>query len=437
MSRSPHNRSGFLTLDGSTYQVGRTIGASSAAVLRRRSRFLARQLKASRVPERTVKARVRDFAKRVHKVAPHWLEEAKGLADGSGLPVEDILIMNCPPPGIATGALESCTSFFSVSRTENRLLKIRDERYNTQCFYIDCSSKKVRFQTAKDIGSLGTAHFFNGSCLAGACNTGSATDLVSDEPRLNDCHLIRLVAESCRAVDDIPRLFDRLIEDDVVGGAGPGRGAILLFIDRDRGTLLECESKTYAVRLIERGTHAVSNHFLIPTARGWARERPGTNTLTRRARMAELLARKGRHLSVLDVFAISRDRKSLPNSLCSDQFKGGGLTVSAQLQVISRTDPNRSINYVCCGNTRNSLYIPVPVSETASYGPLMDGRFYGHTDTLYRTRRCGPHLRGLQARFERAIAAGPDYRAACREAYSLLKSEAASARRASRDRTTA
>jgi hypothetical protein len=429
VEKNHNSKSGFLALDGSPYQLGRSVGESGATVLRRRTRHLKRQLKANHIPERVADARVRDFIKHVRKVARHWLDEARGLAEGSGVRVEDILRINCPPPGISTGALESCTSFISIGRSENWLFKIRDERYNTQCFYIDGSMNGTRVQSAKDIGNLGTAHFFNGSALAGACDTGSPTDLVTDEPRLNDCHLMRLIAESCRTVDEIPRFFERLIDADVVGGAGPGRGAILLFVDHDKGLILECESGDYAVRFLERGTHAVSNHFLIARSRQWESAKPGKNTLARRARMAELLARHGRSLSESDVFAISRDRKGLPNSLCNDQFKGGGLTVSAQLQVVPRKDPDRSINYVCCGNTRNSLYIPVPVHETKTYGPMMDGRFFSCADTLYRTRGCGPHLRSLQTKFERRTINAPDYEAACQEAYSLLRSEATAAKR--------
>ena len=418
----------FITLNGTAYDTGLTMGKAAGAVLRRRVRVFHKRRKLLKVADAEVRARVSDFTRRVRKVARHWLDEAKGLADGAGVGVEDILILNCPPPGTHIGTLHSCTSFLSIGPRENRLLKIRDERHNVQCFTIVGTPRRTRYHAGRDIGNLGVAHAFNQWALAAACDTGSATDRVSDEPRFNDCHLMRIVAEKARSVDEIPALFERLIDADVVGGAGPGRGAILLFVDPNRGLLLECESRDFAVKFVEHGAHAVSNHFLIPKAARWASSPPARNTLVRQARMAELVKRAGRSPDLLDVFAISRDRKTRPNTLCNVAWQRDGHTVSAQVQAVDRADPSRSVNYVCCGNTRNSVYVPVPIGETSTFVPLLNGRFYAATDALLRVHGSRPHLRSAQRRFERRIVDGLDYRESCRDAYALLRRAAAEAR---------
>ena len=62
------------------------------------------------------------------------------------------------------------------------------------------------------------------------------------------------------------------------------------------------------------------------------------------------------------------------------------MTVSAQLHVINRRNPSQSVNYACCGNTRCSVYLPMPITEKRSFVPLAGGAFYGATDQLYKTR---------------------------------------------------
>ncbi|MDP6776727.1 MAG: C45 family autoproteolytic acyltransferase/hydrolase [Candidatus Latescibacteria bacterium] len=418
----------LTTLDGTPYETGLTMGKAAGAVMRRRVRVFHKKRKSMKVTDAEIRARVKDFTRRTRKVARHWLDEAKGLADGARVDVDDILILNCPPPGAHISTLHSCTSFLRIGRRENVLLKIRDERHNVQSFAIVAPRRRTRFHAARDIGNLGVAHAFNQWGVAAACDTGSATDRVSDEPRFNDCHLLRMVAEKARSVDEIPALFKLLIDADVVGGAGPGRGAIFLFVDPSRGMLLECESRDFATKFVDRGPLSVANHFVIPEATKWASSPPGANTLVRRARMAERGKRAGSSPDPLEVFDISRDRKTRPNTLCNVAWQRDSLTVSAQVQVVDRSDPSRSVNYVCCGNTRNSVYLPVPIDARSTFLPLMNGRFYAATDALLRVHGSAPHLRSVQRRFERRVVNGLDYRAACREGYALLRRAAAEAR---------
>ena len=418
----------FTTLNGTPYETGLTMGKAARAILRRRVRVFDKRRKSLKVSDAEIRARVKDFARRTRKVARHWLDEAKGLADGAGVDVDDILILNCPPQGAHIGTLHSCTSFLRIGRRENVLLKIRDERHNVQSFIISASARRTRYHAARDIGNLGIAHAFNQWGLAAANDTGSVTDRVSDEPRFNDCHLMRMVAERARCVDEIPALFERLVDADVVGGAGPGRGGILLFVDPNRGLLLECESRDFATKFVDRGPLSMANHFVIPEAVRWTSPPPARNSLVRRARMSERVKRAGASPRPLEIFDISRDRKTRPNTLCNVAWERDSLTVSAQVQVVDRANPSRSVNYVCCGNTRNSVYIPVPIGETSTFVPLMNGRFYAQTDALLRVHGSRPHLRSAQRRFERRVVDGLDYRAACREAYALLHRAAAEAR---------
>ena len=167
--------------------------------------------------------------------------------------------------------------------------------------------------------------------------------------------------------------------------------------------LFETGFEACSARKIKAGTLVVSNHFLTAKAKRWESRPPNKNTLLRKRRMEELLARCNGRLSLAEIFAITRDRKNLPHALCNDDRKHFWMTISAQLQVIPRRAPENSVNYFCCGNTRHCFYLPAPLALEETFLPLLGGAFYEAADKLYRKHRCSPHLRKAQKKFEAAM----------------------------------
>lgn len=411
----------FIKLSKSPWSNGKIIGRLCRAVLRKEITRIRKIRKSRQIPETLISARIRDFISSVRRVAPHWLDEANGMAEAAGVAANDILMLNCLPAGLAPPDANDCTTFVSIGKRENRLFKIRDPRNCPQAFFSMHARGQIGFHCGNTIGSLGAGHAFNTHAVAGACNTGSPTALVADEPRLNDRHMLRFFAENAPSVEAIPELFDRLLESNVAGGAGPEHGVILVFADRHRGLILESHATAYTATFVDRGTRVRTNHFLSRKAKAWISSEPNKNTLLRRNRMAELLSRYGNRPSPVDVFAMSRDRKSHPHSLCNDDTKHFWMTTSAQLQCINRKAPETSINYICCGNTRNSVYLPVPVTFAESFAPLLSGKFYLSADRLYQEHGCSEHLRKTQNTFERKALTRTDYRQVFADAYDLIR----------------
>lgn len=389
----------FITLNKSSRENGRMIGLAVRTALQRRIRATRRDQRKGRIPDAVIDARVRDFQRVLARVAPSWLDEAAGTAQGASVRLEDILMLNCLPPGFPTSA-HGCTSFIRVGEAENQLLKIRDERNRVQSFAVTHVPGHSRIQRANDIGNLGFAHCLVGSSLAGANNTGSHTSRVPDKPGLNDCHILRFFAENASSVGDVPRLYERLMEMNVAGGSAVGRGTMYAFVDRCQGLLLEAVSDDYAITEVRKGLLVVSNHFVSQKARSWQSRPPGKNTLLRKQRMEELLARCGNRPTFQQVFAMTRDRKSLPHALCNDDRKHFWMTLSAWLSVIRQDAPERSLNFICCGNTRHSLYLSVPLREEATFLPLLSGAFYRAADALYRRFGGSAHFERTQCAFE-------------------------------------
>ncbi len=416
-------RSDWVELPADPYRGGRMRGRMCAVILRKRIAKTRRVWNKRKFPLAVIEARIRDFSAIVRKVAPHWLEEVSGLADGARVAKNDILMLNCLPPGFypAQAPGMHCTTFVEVGRRQNRLFKIRDERNHMQAFYVQHMPNGNYFQVGHDIGNIGVAHFLNRYGVGGANNTGSHTAYVPDDPLLNDCHILRYFAEHAKSMDDLPRLFERLIKKRMAGGAGPGRGAIYSAVDARRGLILETQSSDYAAEFVDYGVKALSNHYLSKKASAWQSKEPNRNTLARLTRMRELLAKHEGELSCEDVFAVSRDRKNVPNSLCNDDSRHFWMTISAQLHVIERSDPERSVNYMCCGNTRHAVYVPVLLEWRDSFAPLLDGRYYRAADSLYRRYGARNVFARHQKSFEARCLDHAGERRNLEQAYALLR----------------
>lgn len=400
----------FIRLDRDDFANGKLRGRLGRQVLRRRVARTRAVQQAQKIPGRLIAARIRDFTRAVQKVAPHWLVEAAGLARGAGVSADDLLMLNCLPPGFYPPEGHNCTSFIAIGRNENQLFKIRDERNHVQGFFTQRLPNGRWMQIGHDLGNLGAPHFFTSGALAGANNTGSKTKLVSDAPLLNDCHILRFLGERATTVRQIPPLMEYLLDRKVANGASAERGAIFLFADPEGGLLLESQAFDYATRFVDRGILVAANHYLTGKAQSWASQPPNKNTLLRYQRMTELLRCCHHPPRPAEVFALSRDRKNLPHSLCNDDRVHFWMTISAQLQVINRRQPHQSVNYVCCGNTRHSLYLPMPLTFTESYGPLVSGAFYEQADRLYRKFIGHNRLRGAQLTFETSALSRSDPR---------------------------
>lgn len=413
----------FVLLDGSARDRWRRLGAIQGRILRNRVDGMHCQARRAGWDVERLRRRGRIFADNVARVAPHWLDEVEGLSRGADVFPGDVYVLNCLPPDFEAPSPYECTAFAALGERYHQLFKIRDTRNLPQIVHVQTLATGMTVQIGGTVGTLGAGHAVNARGVAGACNTGSHTTLVDDSPRFDDCHVLRYLVESVDSVKEIPGLYAHLLEAGLAAGAEAGRGALYVFVDRERGLLLEAAGPKVQYTWLGMGCHVVSNHFLGHRARTWWSRKPNDNTLLRRRRLQMLTA-------TLDpdrpnptaVFALSRDRDHAPHALCNDDSEHVWMTVSAQLQIIDRHAPDASVNWVCCGNTAQSVYVPVNLNESLSFVPWADGRFYSRADKRYRTFGCGSQFRARQEAFERAaVEAGvADFKAFCRKAYRLL-----------------
>lgn len=413
----------IINLDGNCYSNGFKLGSCWKSFLRKRISNVNSTQKKNNINESILNSRVKAFTGILKSVSANWLEEAKGISDAAGIDLNDYLKINCLPADFFSSAKAgNCTSFISIGKKHNMLFKIRDERNHIQTFYTN-KVGDFYYQSGHDIGNMGVAHFFSSRGLAGANNTGSVTEDITEEPVLSDCHILRYIAEHAASVVEIPGLIEKLMKKGIAGGAGKRRGSIFLLADKKRGIVLECTSKDFTYQFIDSGLFTVSNHFTLPESLKWESEAPDKNSLLRKKRSDELLHGVVSENDLKHIFNLSRDRKYVPHSLCNDDLQHFWMTISAQLQIIDRSNPESSINYACCGNSRHSFFLPFPISETRSFEPFLSGKYYSVSNALYKRFKCDSHMEKLQTQFENKFLLAPyEYIKLYQEAYTILKS---------------
>ena len=416
-----------ISLTGPARRVGQECGALIAPALGARLQRVRRQARAKGLDADDVRARVPVFADLLARVAPHWLREIDGIAAAAGIAPSDLLALNCLPDDFwdAPARGNECTSYLAIgsaSRTGESLLhKNRDERDWRQNVHVKQLEGTYRYLAGVDIGNIGIAQFVNKHGLCGANNTGSHIPESETNPNgLGDCLVTRLLAEQAQSCADALELLEDLIARGLCGGAGPDRGTIYLFADRDRGLIVENTSRHLDHQWIDDGLGIRSNHFVLPEAQTWIARAPDANTLRRYQRACQLIQpRQGEATS--ELFAqVSRDHSAGPDSICSDNSGHFWMTLSAFTHAIRREHTDTlTVTWVCNGHTRNACYFPMHLAVTDNAADLVSGEHNAASWRAYEEHGCGDHLSTRQGQFESA--ARPRTAAAELQAIGLLR----------------
>lgn len=213
-------------------------------------------------------ARVEVLHALLEEWAPEWLLEAEAFArDG----LEGYLDFQCrapvPEPDTPAGANCSTALVLGSATTGGLplLLKIRDEAPNPQVRFRRKLGGAYAVLSGTNLGNLGIAQMANEAGLVGANNTGGPLRDRSSAVGLNDCLVMRLIAERCATCEEAVRLLERLAAGKALGNGGYARGMIFLLADATgRGVIAECTRSEVVYREVSDGVHWRTNHFLFP-----------------------------------------------------------------------------------------------------------------------------------------------------------------------------
>jgi len=381
-------------LDGRADEVGRIQGEwQRAALCERVERTLRRAHQLQN--ESVLRERAERFASVLENAAPHWIEEANGVANAAGIEPWQLLALNhlpphfwgkdyvAPPlggeilsedlvdiyeaqgvePGMGGG---DCTAFFALGDAsisgETLLHKNRDERDEVQSLYIKRIEGHFRFVGGGEIGNLGTAHAHSENFWAGANNTGSA--VLPEEYvdcALGDSHVLRLLCERCASLDEIVPALEEWQSRGWVGGGGFEMGSIWILADAARALIIEATSKRLAHRRFDSQSGAMevrTNHFLLPEMQEFCLA-PHPASVRRLTRAQELWQTQSGIAGIAAAAELGRDRDGAPQAICrnpSDHL--GSVTVSTSTATVSSHDDRR-----CQTHFRNChpAYVPAVI----------------------------------------------------------------------------
>lgn len=255
------------------------------------------------------------------------LEEMRGIADGSGLSYEDILLTNFTSE-VRSQASTMCTSFAAghkASRVSEPVLgKNRDM---AQTYYPFQTAMKIRMAGKADVflvealsGMVVTGCGMNEHGLSLALNVIASINDADDTVGVQRAFLARLILEECKSLDEAIDLFS---ENDLAY-----QGANFLVCDsKGMCALIEKSHRHQAVIEAKDGVIASTNHFTDPKMINFGKAFSESSVI-RLARISDLLAsNSGKidlpvaksflrdHIGGLNTDSICRHTSSGPNTI--------------------------------------------------------------------------------------------------------------------------
>ncbi len=296
--------------------------------------------------------RVKVFRQILENVAPEWLLEAESFAKDEILEYLDYQCRR-PEPTPDTLCDANCSTLLALGSHakggHSLLLKIRDEAPNPQILFHQKLDARYAVLAGTNVGNMGFAQMVNSAGLMGGNNTGGPISDQNLEPGLNDCLVLRLIAERCATCQEALALVRQLAAEKYLGVAGYARGMIFLLADATgEGMIIECTRTEVYSKVFTDGIFVRTNHFLFEemeprTDHSRLEEASMKSSYERYSRMTMLAGEK--ILSPQDLMDISRDQSGT-YPLCQVKSQFPWRTVSSWIHEIGHDDSNIT-TYAC------------------------------------------------------------------------------------------
>ena len=295
----------YCQVSGTPFEQGVQQGQELSDAIRRNLASVHRKLEQEKVDLQAYQAFVNQNLRFFQEQRPEMYEELQGIAQGSGLPLDDILLLNIP-------AYFLCESFRHITQ-ECSMLCVRGQAAADGCTYIiknrdmgmPMEQALVRHiypdgQEIIEVGGAGIltdpAVGINSHGLA-VTTTGFWTE--KDPPRMNGLNVI--------AADPTEAYVIEMTSDEIYVEKDEGRGVLF------------------------RTNHVVSDqlsHFNPP-------EENYPSTHKRYDRIAQMVEERYGSLRFQDLYRIMSDHTNEPNCICRHPHEGvPATTVSTTLCVV-------------------------------------------------------------------------------------------------------
>ncbi len=359
-----------ISLIGTPGEVGRRYGKATADAIREKFGYFYDSAERKGISREYLWERGERLKAVIEGISPAWLEEAEALASTVGAELREILALNTPPEDIWKS--DNCTSFMAVGSAtltgESILHKNRDYDISVQSVYLKKLPSSLKYLGSIEVGgNLGVAYFLNDAGLAGASNSGSPIrEAKENNVGFNEHLTMRLLAENARSCEDVLNLFQKLYKRGLVAITN-NRGSIYLFVDRDRGLVIEATDKMVEHQWVEDAFLVRSNHFLLGKLAD-----SGDESSEHRLAQATQLIKASEGEIIASLFnKVSRDTDNYPKSICNPG------TVSAFTSITRKDNTDfLSMAWVSDGYPLHTYYFPLHLSLDSLPDFLVNGKMW-------------------------------------------------------------
>lgn len=375
----------LIALTGSPKETGEKYGALNSAQIKADWACFLAKCRSVGLTADDLAARSRTYEKILADVAPAWLEEAHAIASSAQINPGAFLALNSLADHLTP--VEKCTSWLAVGKVcggRNLLHQNLDWAWNTQNVYIRHITGANKYLGAADVSNFGTAYFLNEKGLAGGANCGGPHDDQGNEVGIDDFKTLRLLAERADNCEEALAVLQDIVARGIFQGHGTGNksGSIFLFVDQNKGLVVEMSAHRLEHQWVKEGYAVRANTFHSNLVSGRTMSEQ-TGFPPWRQRRVEALLNEKKTITAEIMNAISRDIQpeagGRPTEMVCNKSTISGLTAEISAEMPGML----SCGWFACGHTRNVVYLPILIGGDGVSAEVVRGELWLKAKALY------------------------------------------------------
>jgi isopenicillin-N N-acyltransferase-like protein len=336
----------FITISGTPYERGKSYGAAVADRVAKSAGLYGSTLEDLGFQGAAKTKLIGDFAREIEAFGSHYIEEMRGIAAGSGVPFEDVVMINARTEIVAKARRErelsatpeadledGCTGLLVMpERSANgQLLHAQNWDWRAECAETSIVLR-VRQENGPDFLTFVEAGGLARSGLNAAGISITANYLESDRDYRQSGVPLALIRRKVLEQEHVALAFKAVATTAKACSNNMTIGSAEGF-----GVNVECAPDEAFPILPDDGLIVHANHWVSPIALGKLKDtgRPQLpESIYRDWRVRRLLEAAGRKLSVADIKAALFDDFGTPYSVCRPPRPGSHNNLSATVAMV-------------------------------------------------------------------------------------------------------
>lgn len=314
-----------VRVKGTPYEQGYTQGKALASEINGNIRYINEYIKKTGCGGERYKDFVKRSVKYTEKSHPEIIEEMRGIAEGSGIPYDDIVTINIPAYYMTAYLAEECSMLMvrgkATADGSTYLIKNRDSfmdthhaviqrEYDNGDVSIELNGSGIVTYPGNGINNYGlavaTTGFWSNKTTVVMDDIDSCSIIINIHFLLRDCKTVQDVVDYIKAYNRMNGINIIAVDDKSAAAIEVTRDNVYVQWDKGDGVLM-------------RSNHYISNDFkyLNPDEDATKSIFAYESTFKRYERMSEIVKQKYGKLRFQDIYRIMSDHQNGPvNTIC-------------------------------------------------------------------------------------------------------------------------